>query len=60
VRHRWQWAVAGVAAVVALTVRSALGGTWHIALAGVGASLLGVWLAPTPVEAPPEPGAPRS
>ena len=60
VRHRWQWAVAGVAAVVALTVRSVLGGTWHIALAGVGASLLGVWLAPTPVEAPPEPGAPRS
>ena len=23
-----------------------LGGTWHIALAGLGASVLGIWLAP--------------
>ena len=27
----WQWAVAGVAAVVALAVKGAVGGTWHIA-----------------------------
>jgi 4-azaleucine resistance transporter AzlC len=42
----WQWAVAGVAAVVALAVKGMVGGTWHIAVAGLGASLLGVWLAP--------------
>jgi 4-azaleucine resistance transporter AzlC len=42
----WQWAVAAVAAVVALAVKATLGGTWHIALAGLGASALGVWLAP--------------
>ena len=37
----WQWAVAAVAAVVALAVKATLGGTWHIALAGLGASALG-------------------
>jgi predicted branched-subunit amino acid permease len=48
IRARWQWVVAGVAAVVALAVQAAVGGTWHIALAGLGASALGVWLAPAP------------
>jgi predicted branched-subunit amino acid permease len=42
----WQWAVAGVAALVALAVKGAVGGTWHIAVAGLGASTLGIWLAP--------------
>jgi 4-azaleucine resistance transporter AzlC len=42
----WQWAIAAVAAVVALAVKATLGGTWHIALAGLGASALGIWLAP--------------
>jgi 4-azaleucine resistance transporter AzlC len=46
----WQWAVAGVAAAVALLVTSVVGGTWHIAVAGLGASLLGVWLAPRAVD----------
>jgi predicted branched-subunit amino acid permease len=45
-RAPWQWAVAGVAAAVALAVKVTFGGTWHIAVAGLGASLLGVWLAP--------------
>jgi 4-azaleucine resistance transporter AzlC len=45
-RARWQWAVAGAAAAIALAVAARLGGTWHIALAGLGASALGVWLAP--------------
>jgi 4-azaleucine resistance transporter AzlC len=42
----WQWAVAAVAAAVALAVKGTVGGTWHIAVAGLGASALGVWLAP--------------
>ena len=42
----WQWAVAGAAAVSALAVAWAVGGTWHIAIAGLGASVLGVGLAP--------------
>ena len=42
----WQWAVAAVAAGVALAVKGTVGGTWHIAVAGLGASVLGVWLAP--------------
>ena len=46
IQARWQWAVAAVAAVVALAVKATLGGTWHIALAGLGASALGIWLAP--------------
>src|SRR5262245_2620297 len=46
IRAPWQWAVAAVAAVVALLAKGTLGGTWHIALAGLGASTLGVWLAP--------------
>ena len=45
----WQWAVAGAAALVALAVKGAVGGTWHIALAGLGASALGIWLAPRTV-----------
>jgi branched chain amino acid efflux pump len=47
-RARWQWAVAGAAAVIALGVALGAGGTWHIAVAGLGASVLGVWLAPAP------------
>jgi hypothetical protein len=38
--------VAGAAALVALVVKGAIGGTWHIALAGLGAAALGAWLAP--------------
>jgi 4-azaleucine resistance transporter AzlC len=45
-RARWQWAVAAAAAVIALGVALGAGGTWHIAVAGLGASVLGVWLAP--------------
>ena len=45
-RARWQWLVAGSAGAIALIVATWLGGTWHIALAGLGASTLGVWLAP--------------
>jgi 4-azaleucine resistance transporter AzlC len=48
IQTRWQWAVAGVAAIVALAVKATVGGTWHIALAGLGASALGIWLAPVP------------
>ena len=54
IRAPWQWAVAGVAAAVAIAVKVAIGGTWHIALAGLGASALGIWLAP------PEPAGPAS
>jgi branched chain amino acid efflux pump len=46
IRESWQWAVAGAAAAVALAVKVTVGGSWHIALAGLGASALGVWLAP--------------
>ncbi len=46
VRARWQGIVAGAAIVVALAVAWGCGGTWHILIAGLGASLLGVWLAP--------------
>jgi 4-azaleucine resistance transporter AzlC len=46
VHARWQWAVAGAAAVLALAVTRTVGGTWHIAVAGLGASALGVALAP--------------
>jgi 4-azaleucine resistance transporter AzlC len=52
VRAPWQWAVAGAAAAVALGVKAVLGGTWHIALAGLGASALAVWLAPPGAGAP--------
>src|SRR5262245_9984647 len=45
-RARWQWAVAGAAAAIALGVAQWAGGTWHIAVAGLGASVLGVWLVP--------------
>jgi 4-azaleucine resistance transporter AzlC len=45
-RARWHWVVAGAAAAIALVVAAWLGGTWHIALAGLVASTLGVWLAP--------------
>jgi 4-azaleucine resistance transporter AzlC len=47
-RARWQWAVAGLALVLALAVAWGLGGTWHIAIAGLGASVLGLRLAPGP------------
>jgi 4-azaleucine resistance transporter AzlC len=47
IRARWQWAVAGAAAALALGVARGLGGTWHIAIAGLGASLLGLWLSPS-------------
>ena len=50
-RAPWQWAVAAVSTVVALAVVSGVGGTWHIAVAGLGASVLGVWLAPRPAAA---------
>jgi 4-azaleucine resistance transporter AzlC len=46
VRAPWQWAVAGAAAAVAVAVRATVGGTWHIALAGLGAAALGAWIAP--------------
>lgn len=46
VRARWQWLVAAVAAVIALAVAGSVGGTWHIAVAGLLASTLGMWLAP--------------
>jgi 4-azaleucine resistance transporter AzlC len=42
----WQWAVAAAAGAVALAAKAAVGGTWHIAVAGLGASMLGMWLAP--------------
>jgi 4-azaleucine resistance transporter AzlC len=46
VRDRWQWLVAGAALVIALPVALGAGGTWHIAVAGLAASLLGLRLAP--------------
>ncbi len=45
-RARWQWAVAAAAAAIAVAVAGWVGGTWHIAVAGLAASTLGVWLAP--------------
>jgi 4-azaleucine resistance transporter AzlC len=54
IRLRWQWIVAAGAAAIALPVAAVMGGTWHIAVAGVSASALGVWLAPRPDR---EPGA---
>ncbi len=46
VRAPWQWAVDGAAATLALAVRAAVGGTWHIGVAGLAASALAAWLAP--------------
>ncbi|HSE94972.1 MAG TPA: AzlC family ABC transporter permease [Methylomirabilota bacterium] len=46
IRSGWQWAVAAAAVALALGVARGLGGTWHIAIAGLGASFLGLWLAP--------------
>ncbi len=46
VRARWQWVVAAASVTVALAVAWEIGGTWHIAVAGLSASALGVWLAP--------------
>jgi 4-azaleucine resistance transporter AzlC len=51
-RARWQWLVAGVAATIALAVAWGVGGTWHIAVAGLAASTLGVFLAPGNASAP--------
>jgi 4-azaleucine resistance transporter AzlC len=45
-RARWQWVIAGLAGVIALAVAWSLGGTWHIAIAGLGASIPALWLAP--------------
>lgn len=47
IRVGWQWLVAAVAAVIALAVAWTVGGTWHIAVAGLAASTLGIRLAPT-------------
>ncbi|MBI4011462.1 MAG: AzlC family ABC transporter permease [Candidatus Rokubacteria bacterium] len=47
-RARWQWVVAAAAAAIALAVAWGVGGTWHIAVAGLAASALGIWLAPDP------------
>ena len=62
IKAPWQWAIAAVAAIVALAVKATVGGTWHIALAGLGASALGIWLAPRGTSAAGErvasPGAP--
>jgi 4-azaleucine resistance transporter AzlC len=46
VRARWQGLVAGASLAIALAVALRVGGTWHIAAAGLTASLLGIWLAP--------------
>ncbi|MGH7318412.1 MAG: AzlC family ABC transporter permease [Candidatus Rokuibacteriota bacterium] len=46
IRARWQWAVAAAAAGIAVAVAWTLGGTWHIAVAGLTASALGVWCVP--------------
>jgi 4-azaleucine resistance transporter AzlC len=45
-RARWQWLVAGASLAIALAVAFRLGGTWHIAVAGLTASLIGIWQAP--------------
>jgi 4-azaleucine resistance transporter AzlC len=57
IRARWQLVVAGVAAIIALAVAAWAGGTWHIAVAGLTASALGVWLAPPPALGDREAGA---
>jgi 4-azaleucine resistance transporter AzlC len=59
IQSPWQWAVAGVAAAVALLVKGTIGGTWHIALAGLGASALGIWLAPRAAPGGARPELPR-
>ena len=41
-----------------LAVKVTAGGTWHIAAAGLGASALAVWLAPSSADATGEPPAP--
>lgn len=46
IRSSRDWVVAAVAAVVAVVVAWQVGGTWHVAVAGIGASLLGLWPAP--------------
>ena len=58
VRVPWQWTVAVVATAVALAVKVTAGGTWHIAAAGLAASALAVWLAPSSADATGEPPAP--
>jgi 4-azaleucine resistance transporter AzlC len=52
IRTPWQAAVAVAAAGIALAMKSTVGGTWHIAVAGLGASVFGVWLAPAGEGAP--------
>lgn len=53
-RAHWQWAVAVAAAAIAVAVAWGVGGAWHIAVAGLGASLLGLRLAPAAGPAPAE------
>ncbi|HEV8672691.1 MAG TPA: AzlC family ABC transporter permease [Methylomirabilota bacterium] len=57
IRAAWQWAVAVAAVTVAVAIAWQVGGTWHIAAAGLSAAALGAWLAPA-ARAPetPEPG----
>lgn len=43
IRSRRDWLVAGVAAALAVAVAWQAGGTWHIAIAALGASLIGLW-----------------
>jgi 4-azaleucine resistance transporter AzlC len=57
IRASWQWVVAAAAAAIALAVAVGVGGTWHIALAGLGASTVGIWLAPS--RSPERTGASR-
>jgi predicted branched-subunit amino acid permease len=42
VRSRRDWAIAGVASVLAVATAAWFDGTWHIAVAGLGAPLLGL------------------
>ena len=48
VRAPWEWLVAAVATALAVAVVLLVGGSWHIAVAGLLASLLGLRLAPVP------------
>jgi 4-azaleucine resistance transporter AzlC len=57
IQASWQWAVARAAGGAALAIKATVGGTWHIAVAGLGASVLGIWLAPRAAAASQGPGA---
>ena len=43
IRSRRDWAVAGVAAIAAVALAWQVGGTLHIAVAGLGAAILAMW-----------------